>query len=343
MSRAAAQLLKRIRDLERDVAGLRNRQHSHVRRGYAEMALAGLIEAGDTVPDALTPVSGNRQTVDSSLATLIEIVDESGAIKLKPIENASAANRAKATYWNVAANQPLTWSADAQPTVLARLRDGRWLRLPGCCGITCVPITDRVDSFPDLWPCWRALDSVGAYLDLDPSQWSTSGGLLKFVNAGGLFWQNWIIARAVALPVPFTMEATWVIDRFTTTKTFQVALAQGNTQFNGNGANWVGNSELLVGDPGAVSGTVTAWTGGPVFPAGSPVTLAYKVAVESGIMRHWVYIDGSLPTVTSGPAWGAAVTANTGGWASPPFSVERSWRMRPSAETDFADVELHTY
>lgn len=139
MSRAAserqlAQLTARVRDLEREVAKLKREAETHARAGFAELALAALVEGGDTIPDALTAVSSERQTIDSAVATLLEIVDESGVIKLKPIENASAGNRAKVTYWNVAKTQPEAWATAAQPMLLARLRDGRWIRLPigGC-------------------------------------------------------------------------------------------------------------------------------------------------------------------------------------------------------------------
>ena len=126
LERQVEQLLARVRDLERQLAGFREDLPS-ARRGYAEAALATL-EAGDTAATPIGNVSSGSQVISAGIATLMEIFDDSGALRFRPIDNAAGTNKAKVNYLNAASSTVQTRTASKDPFPLLRLRDGRWIR-----------------------------------------------------------------------------------------------------------------------------------------------------------------------------------------------------------------------
>lgn len=117
-----------VRELQAQVDQLKS-QRGHVVRPFAEVCLAA-PETGDTIPDAIANVSSGTQVVDDGVASVLELVNDSGTIKLKPIQNAAGGDKAKVTYLNAAKSQPTVWTTGNEPMLLVRLRDGRWIRFP---------------------------------------------------------------------------------------------------------------------------------------------------------------------------------------------------------------------
>lgn len=128
LQRQVDQLLARVRDLETELQKL-HASREQARRGFAEVALAA-VETGETLPAALGAFTSSTQVIDDAQATILEIVNDAGTLKLKPIQNSVGANKAKVTYYNAASSQPSEWSSAGEPMLLARLRDGRWVRFP---------------------------------------------------------------------------------------------------------------------------------------------------------------------------------------------------------------------
>lgn len=129
MQRSIDQLLARMRVLENELSQLRRRQ-VEPRLGVEAAIVA--IESGNTAANALTAVNSTtgEQTISSGVATVLEIIDVSGTIKLKPIQNSSNANRETLTYWNPHGDKPPVRTSGTSFLVL-RLRDGRWVRVGG--------------------------------------------------------------------------------------------------------------------------------------------------------------------------------------------------------------------
>lgn len=126
--REVDQLLQRVRELEREVRTLRE-ETSREKRGFAEVALAAL-ETGDTAAPALGAVTAGEQTIAGGVATILEVVNVGGTLKLKPIQNSTGGNFAKINYLNASDNAPQMRASSAAPVLLTRLRDGKWIRFP---------------------------------------------------------------------------------------------------------------------------------------------------------------------------------------------------------------------
>ena len=145
LERKVDQLLARVRDLELELSRLRGSE-DQARRGFAEVCLAA-PESGDTLPAGLTAVSGGAQTIAAGQASIMEIVDVSGTLTLKPIQNSAGGNKLKVNYLNAAASAPSAWATQNEPMLLARLRDGRWIRFPAGGGGSTSATVDVVTGF----------------------------------------------------------------------------------------------------------------------------------------------------------------------------------------------------
>ncbi len=128
MQRDIDQMRSLIRDLQAEVARLKA-EDGRVVRSFPEVCFAA-VESGNTIPDPLTAVASNTQIIDDGTATILEIVDDSGTLKLKRITNAAGSDKATITYYNATKSKPSLWSATNEPIFLTRLRDGRWVRFP---------------------------------------------------------------------------------------------------------------------------------------------------------------------------------------------------------------------
>lgn len=148
MQRSIDQLLARVRDLEAELAKLRRRDVEP--RIGVEAAIVS-IESGNTVASALGVINATtgEQTISSGVASVLEIMDVSGTLKLKPIQNSSNANRETLTYWNPHTDKPIARTS-GQSFLVLRLRDGRWIRVGGGGGgklfLTSSTITARTGS-----------------------------------------------------------------------------------------------------------------------------------------------------------------------------------------------------
>lgn len=145
MQRSIEQLVARVRDLEGEVQRLRRRE---VQPRIGMEAAIVSIESADTRANGLGPVVSDAQTIASGTATVMEIVDDAGTLKLKPIQNSSGANRETLTYFNANLDKPIARTA-GQSFLVIRLRDGRWYRVGDASGklfITTTTITARTGS-----------------------------------------------------------------------------------------------------------------------------------------------------------------------------------------------------
>lgn len=169
MQRSIDQLLARVRDLEAEVERLR-RFDVDPRVGL-EAALVS-IEAGNSIAAALGAVDATtgQQTIASGTATVLEIIDDGGTLKLQPIQNASNSNRETLVYYNASTDRAVARTSGASFLAI-RLRDGRWVRVGGSGGgklfLTSSTITARTGSSSPWTPG------------------SGSGNMLEFYDASG--------------------------------------------------------------------------------------------------------------------------------------------------------------
>ncbi len=126
--RTIEQLVTRVRDLENELRLLKE-ESPQSKRGFAEACLAG-IDSGDGAAAALGSIVSGAQTITEAQATLLEVIDAAGTLKLVPIDNAAGTNKAKVKYLNAGTDVPPTRSQSSQPMLLLRLRDGRHIRVP---------------------------------------------------------------------------------------------------------------------------------------------------------------------------------------------------------------------
>lgn len=127
LERQVEQLIARVRDLEAELARLRESDQG--RRCFAELALAQL-ESTDSPAAPLGALSSDARPIYNANATVLETLIDGGLEKLKPIQNSAGANKLRINYW-----EPSLATVSAGDIFFtARLRDGRWYRLSGTGG-----------------------------------------------------------------------------------------------------------------------------------------------------------------------------------------------------------------
>ncbi len=89
--RTIEQLVTRVRDLENELRLLKE-ESPQSKRGFAEACLAG-IDSGDGAAAALGSIVSGAQTITEAQATLLEVIDAAGTLKLVPIDNAAGTTR----------------------------------------------------------------------------------------------------------------------------------------------------------------------------------------------------------------------------------------------------------
>ncbi len=185
MERSIQQLLSRVRDLENEVAQLRQRGGDS--RVPMEAAIVS-IESGNTVAAALGPLASAEQTVASGVATVMEIIDVSGTLKLKPIQNSAGSNRETLTYWNPHTDKPIARTA-GHSFLVVRLRDGRWIRVGGSGSagklfLTTTTITARTGSSSPWTPGNGSGNMIEFYDDAGTLKMRTTG-VIETLRHGG--------------------------------------------------------------------------------------------------------------------------------------------------------------
>lgn len=192
----------------------------------------------------------------------------------------------------------------------------------GGCGCCCGPVTERVDEFDSLWPCFLGMPNAYAIAvggdtgstSYSPvgSGWSVSGGQLIYSRPASLpTTHDPLIVDAIRLPVPYSMELILEADELNLVSGDQALL---NLQMHdgGDGTNRIsgGVTAGIVGSLSPIVSKVMSGAGG-LQAYTNPITMLpceiwYKLQVDTDGISHWLWIDGVKP---SGVTWGTKTSA----------------------------------
>lgn len=234
---------------------------------------------------------------------------------------------------------------------------------PGC-RCCCSPITERDDSFPSLWKCYKgklkyAIGTPDGFEDLQ--FWYVDSGTGQLVysktsttSSGVELFPICVDAQRLSLPFYMEMEVDVAeLNTVSGSQAFLRANMAERVQLAGLVRELGG--EFIIGAYSSSLWSATLFIPPSGFqttsfgPQTPPFTVKHRVFFETNGLTQWLWINGTLATVTSGPAWG---TKLTGSVSSMPFfpNAHRTWQMwlpaTTAIRTDWAKFDrwyVHEY